>query len=137
MGVVVDVAGVTVNCVEPLIPSKEALIVEVPGGTPLTRPCNPDAFETVATAGFEELQIASALTSSVVLSAYMPMAMNCWVVPRANTIIVRHQHDHREGRNRKDGDRPDHPGRRPVPIVGPLSLREIREGSNMCKCVLE
>ena len=71
--------GVTVSCVDPLRPLNEALMVEVPTATPVARPCEPDALETVATEGFDEAHVTWLVRSSVELSEKVPMAMNCSV----------------------------------------------------------
>jgi hypothetical protein len=55
-------ATLTVTVVEPLSPSKVALIVAVPDATPVTSPI---AF-TVATDTSEEAQLAESVTVSVV-----------------------------------------------------------------------
>lgn len=73
---VVDVAdAVTVNVVVPVIPPDVTLIVEVPAATPVARP--PD--EIVALFVFDELHIAEPVIFCVVLSEYVPVAVNCCV----------------------------------------------------------
>lgn len=39
-------------------------------------------FEMVAAAGFEELQDAEVVRSLLLLSLYLPVALNCWLTPR-------------------------------------------------------
>jgi hypothetical protein len=42
-------AALTVSTVEPVSPLSVALIEDVPSATPLAEPCDPEAFEIVAT----------------------------------------------------------------------------------------
>ena len=70
-------AGVTVSKVEPVTPFIVAEIDEVPTVTPVATP----AALMVATAGVAEAQVTSPVMSCVVLSEYVPMAVNGSVVP--------------------------------------------------------
>src|ERR1019366_2589416 len=74
-----SVAGVTVNTVEPLIAPEVALIVLVPTATPLARP--PAAM--VATVVVPDAQVTEAVRFCVLLSLYVPVAVNCCVAPLA------------------------------------------------------
>jgi hypothetical protein len=56
-------------------------IVVEPAITAVISPFEPAAFETVATPVFEELQVANAVRSCVVLSENVPVAVNCCVDP--------------------------------------------------------
>jgi hypothetical protein len=52
-------------------------MVAVPAATAVINPL----LLTVATDGFDELQVACVVISLVVPSEYMPMALNCCVTP--------------------------------------------------------
>src|SRR6202040_2777312 len=71
-----SVAGVTVSSVEPLMLPTVAEIVEVPAPTPVAKPV---AF-IVATPGVAEAHTAL-LSTCVVLSLNVPVAVNCCVAP--------------------------------------------------------
>jgi hypothetical protein len=58
-------AGPIVNVVEPLSPSQLAVTVEVPGASLVTRPALPALLLIVATAVFDELQLAEFVISSM------------------------------------------------------------------------
>jgi len=79
------VAGVTVRIVVPAMEPQTlgtlhvAVIVALPMPTLLTSPL----LLTVANAGFEEVQLRSALRFCVELSEKVPVAVNCRLVPRA------------------------------------------------------
>jgi hypothetical protein len=70
-------AGPTVNAVLPVIPPELALIWEVPCAAPLARP----AALIVATLVFDEVRVAELVRFWVLPSEYVPVAVNCWVVP--------------------------------------------------------
>ena len=72
------VATVTVRVVAPESPPSEAIMEAVPIDAPVARP----EAVTVA-AAVEELQVAEAVISCLVVSEKMPMALNCWFVPFA------------------------------------------------------
>ena len=55
----------------------EAVTVELPAATPAARP----ELLIVATDAVEELHVAWAVISAVVVSEYMPNALNCCVLP--------------------------------------------------------
>ena len=71
------VAEVTVRVVFPEILPEVAVIVEVPAATAEARPL----LLTVATDGFEELQVTCVLIPWLVPSEYVPVAVNCLVIP--------------------------------------------------------
>jgi len=71
--------SVTVAVVLPVTPLIAAEIVVEPPPCPVPRP--PD--EIVATALFDELQVALDVTFAVVLLLYVAVAVNCWVDPSA------------------------------------------------------
>lgn len=65
--------AVTVRVAVPETLATEAVTVDVPGATHVARPLPP----TVTAAGLEELQAASAVTSRLVPSEYVPAAASC------------------------------------------------------------
>jgi hypothetical protein len=65
--------GLTVIRVEPLTEAWLALIVVVPAATAVANP----ALLTVATDGFDDAQVAVEVRSFVLLSLYVPVAVNC------------------------------------------------------------
>ena len=71
------VAEVTVREAPPGIPPEVAEMVVVPAATAVARPL----LLTVATDGFDELQVTCAVTSWLVPSEYAPVAISCWVTP--------------------------------------------------------
>lgn len=72
-------AGVTESVADPEIEPDVAVIVVVPR-VPLTAtPVAP----MVATAGVEDVHDAEVVMTLVLPSVYVPVAMNCWEVPRA------------------------------------------------------
>ena len=73
-------AGVTVNRAEPLIVPEVALMVAVPGATPVANPVLP---LTVATDVANELHTAVLVRFCVVPLLYVPVAVNCCVLPTA------------------------------------------------------
>jgi hypothetical protein len=76
-----SVAGVTVNVVDPdLLPNVAVIVVE-PAVTDVARPLEPDALLMVATPAVNEFQVTDVVRFCVVLSEYVPVAVNCRVVP--------------------------------------------------------
>jgi len=73
------VAAVTVSTVEPTTDPDVALIVLVPIATPVAKP--PVAM--VAVAVVPDAQVTEAVTFFVLLSLYVPVAVNCCVRPLA------------------------------------------------------
>ncbi len=65
------------------MPPCAALIMVVPTPTELANPLVPDVLLMVDMRVFEELQETNPVISCVVLSENVPVAMNCWVLPRA------------------------------------------------------
>jgi hypothetical protein len=78
-----SVAAVTVRPVEPVLPDSAAEMVVVPTARAVARPFEPAASETVAVLTSEDDQVTWSVMSCVVPSAYVPVAVNCWVVPLA------------------------------------------------------
>jgi hypothetical protein len=74
---------VTVNVVEPLIAPVVACIVVVPKPAVVANPCEPDASPIVATLGADELHAAVLVRFCVLASLYVPVAVNCCLVPTA------------------------------------------------------
>jgi hypothetical protein len=74
-----DVDAVTVSVVDALIIPDVAVIVLVPALTPVANPF----VAIVAADGFDELQVMEPVIFCVELSEYVPVAVNCWVVPIA------------------------------------------------------
>ncbi len=70
-------AALTVSTVELVTPLSVALIVEVPIITPVAKPCDPDAFEIVATEGVAEAHVTWLVRFCVESSEYVPVAVNC------------------------------------------------------------
>ncbi len=68
---------VTVKVVLPEILPEVAVMIAVPAATAVTRPL----LLTVATDGFDELQVTCVVISLIVPYEYMPMAVNCCVTP--------------------------------------------------------
>jgi len=82
-------AAVIVNvAVLEVIPEKFALIVVVPSERDVARPFEPDVLLTVATPICDELQVTEDVISCVVLSVNVPVAINCWVFPRAMLLFI-------------------------------------------------
>jgi len=73
----VRVAEVTVSVVLPTVPPYVALMVVVPVPEALAKPFP----VTVATEVFEEVQVALVVTSMLVPSDCVAVALNCWVAP--------------------------------------------------------
>jgi hypothetical protein len=85
-----SVAGVIARMVEPeMLPGIGwligivAVIVVVPTATGVALPLLPAALLMVAMEVADELQVADVVKSWVVLSENVPVALNCWAVPRA------------------------------------------------------
>jgi hypothetical protein len=77
-------AGLTVSVAVPLIEPEEAVIVDVPTLTLVARP--PAAI--VATEVVDEPQVAVLVRFCVLPSLYVPVAVNCWVVPLAIDAVL-------------------------------------------------
>jgi hypothetical protein len=75
--------GVTVRVAVPLMPLRVAVRVVEPAATAVA---SPDA--TVATVGFELVQVAVVVTFPVVPSLYVAVAANCWVAPTAILAVA-------------------------------------------------
>lgn len=78
-----SVAGVTVSAAVPLIVPSVAVIVVAPTAAAVARPREPAAFEIVAVATRLDDHVTCVVRSWVVRSVYVPIAVNCCVVPFA------------------------------------------------------
>jgi hypothetical protein len=76
-GVIVKVA------LSEVIPEKLAVIVVVPSEWDVASPFEPDVLLIVATPESKEFQVTNDVKSCLELSVNVPVAMNCWVCPRA------------------------------------------------------
>ena len=79
-----SVAGVTVRVVDPDMLPDVAVIVDVPAAAEVA---SPELF-IVATSAFDECQVTNVVTSIVVPSEYVPVAVSCWAVLRAILELV-------------------------------------------------
>jgi hypothetical protein len=80
-----SVGAVTVSVVVPctLVAGSVAVIVVEPVATDVAMPAEAPALLMVATDGADELQVTDAVRFCVVLFEYVPVAVNCFVVPLA------------------------------------------------------
>ena len=75
--------GVTVRVVTPLTAFEVATTSVEPAAIPAACPFVPAALLMVATPMLDELQVTVPVRSLVLLSLYVPVAVNCWVLPDA------------------------------------------------------
>jgi hypothetical protein len=73
-----SVAGVIDNVAPPVTPPEVAVILALPALTLFAKPL----LSMVATAWFEEVQLATFVKSKVLPSEYVPVALSCWPRPR-------------------------------------------------------
>ncbi len=78
-----SVAGVTVTATVPVTEPSRALTTEEPADNALTTPSAPGAFDTDAMPASLEAHVTWPLTSCVVSSVKMPVAVRRWLVPAA------------------------------------------------------
>src|SRR5580658_8768120 len=80
-------AGVTVRAAVPGMPDEVAVMVTAPVATPVARPWEPDALETVAVPFADDDQVTLSVRFCVVRLEYVPVAANCtvWPTPRDTT----------------------------------------------------
>src|SRR4051794_20418354 len=78
-----SVAAVTESGRAPGTEPDVALRVVVPMLAPVARPLLPAALLTVAALVFDEAHVTESVRSCVVPLEYVPVAVNCWVVPAA------------------------------------------------------
>jgi len=82
-----SVALVTVNVAAPDCPANSAVMVAVPGATPVAKPLVGDALLTVAIDAGDEVQLTELVRFCVLLSANVPMALN-WVAVCSATLAI-------------------------------------------------
>jgi len=83
MAIVINVAGVTVKRVDPDLFPKVAVIVVDPVATGVDNPFDPAALLMAATDDANEAQVTAVVMFCVEPSEYVPVAVNCRVVPSA------------------------------------------------------
>jgi hypothetical protein len=76
-------AVVMVSVVDPEMLPDVALIVVEPAAIDVASPLDPAALLIVAAPVLEEFQVTKLVKSCVEPSEYVPVAVNCWVVPLA------------------------------------------------------
>jgi hypothetical protein len=79
----INVAGDTVNRVDPDLFPNVAVIVVDPDATGVANPFEPAALLMAATAAVDEPQVTAVVRFCMEPSEYVPVAVNCLVVPRA------------------------------------------------------
>lgn len=79
----VNVAAVTLSPVAADTPPTDAPIVVVPTPDPVAKPFDPCALLIEAVAGTDEVHATSFVKFCVLLSLYVPVAVNCSLVPSA------------------------------------------------------
>ena len=72
-----SVAGVTVSVADPDMLPDVAVIVVEPAAAEVAIPLEPATLLMIATADADELQATAVVRSCVVLSEYVPVAVNC------------------------------------------------------------
>src|SRR5664279_3264333 len=78
----VRVALVTVSAAGRLVIGPSVAVIEVfPGAIPVANPCVPAELLIFATAGVLDAHVTVEVSTLVVPSAYVPVAVNCWVLP--------------------------------------------------------
>ncbi len=83
-----SVAEVTVSAVDPDILPDVAVIVVDPAAADVARPLDPAVLLTAATPEDDEFQVTAVVRSCVVPSEYVPVALNCRVVPLTMLELV-------------------------------------------------
>jgi len=84
----VSVAAVTVSVVDPLTDPRAAVISDAPVAMLVASPCVPESLLIVATLGCEELHCTDVVRSWLLPSLYLPLAVNCCVMPVAMLGLV-------------------------------------------------
>jgi hypothetical protein len=77
------VACATEMVVEEVMDAEAAVIVAVPCPELVARPLLPELLLIMATVALLEVQVTVEVTSCVLPSVYVPVAVNCWAKPRA------------------------------------------------------
>jgi hypothetical protein len=70
------------------IPERLAVMMVVPSFTVVTSPFAPDVLLIVAIPVFDEFHVTDEVISNVVSSEKVPVAVNCWVLPRATSGLA-------------------------------------------------
>ena len=83
-----SVAELTVKVAEPERPPDVAVIVVDPAATDVAKPLEPAALLMAATLEVDEFQVTAVVRSCVVPSEYVPVALNCRVVPLTMLELV-------------------------------------------------
>ncbi len=83
------VAAVTVRVapLDTMLPEVAVMVVE-PAATGVATPLVPPELLMVATLRKEDAQVTNLVMSRVEPSVYVPVAVNCWFVPRAMVALV-------------------------------------------------
>ncbi len=85
----VSIAGVTVSVAKvERTPENVEMIVVVPSETAVANPIEPGVLPMVAIPVFDDNHVAHVVNDCVVVSASVPVAVNCWVVPLAMLALV-------------------------------------------------
>ena len=79
----INIAGVTVKRVDPDLPPTVAVMVVDPTATGVANPFEPPALLMAATDAADEPQVTAVVKLCVEPSEYVPVAVNCWLVPSA------------------------------------------------------
>jgi hypothetical protein len=82
-----NTGAVTVSVAEPDMLENVAVMSVDPSATAVAKPFELDVLLIVATPGFDEVQVAHVTKSCLVLSANVPVAANCSVVPLAMLAV--------------------------------------------------
>jgi len=78
------VAAVTVRAAVPVLPLKVAVMVTAPAALAVARPL----LATVALVVLDEVQVTCVVIFWVVESEYVPVAVNCWVLPTGTLAVA-------------------------------------------------
>lgn len=82
MAIETSAAGLTVRLALPEIEPDTAMMVVAPGKNDCARPAVPGDMLIVAALGFDDVHCTEAVRSCVEVSLYVPVAVNCCVVPK-------------------------------------------------------
>ena len=82
------VAEVTVSVADPTTLPDVAVIVDEPAATDVANPLEPAALLMAAIVAADDFQVTDVVRFCVVLSEYVPVAVNCLDVPSAKLVLV-------------------------------------------------
>jgi hypothetical protein len=82
------VAEVTVSVAVPTTLPDVAVIVDEPAATDVANPLEPAALLMAAIVAADDFQVTDVVRFCVVLSEYVPVAVNCLDVPSAKLVLV-------------------------------------------------